>query len=465
VSHPLRALCALVLAALVLPAVAHAAPRMPVGFYDDASFRWSSDRLTNLAAAADAGATVIHTNANWATIAPTKPTDVTNGDDPAYQLADLDQLVAAAPQYGLRVMVTIVGTPKWVNGGQTPNHMPKQLSQLTAFARMLATRYNGHTGHGSVFLWSVWNEPNLQLFLTPQFVGNKIVSPGNYVKLYKAAYTGIKAGNSAAQVAIGETSPQGRDKPTSISGQGQSVAPGTFAKMVAATKGLKFAAWAQHPYPTSPGAKALEKVRYPNVTLTQLPTFEQSLAKLFHRTVPIWMTEYGHETKPAEPHGVTFSQQALYMRQALAIARSDKNVQMFVWFTFRDAPGNPWQSGIENANGTPKPSFATFSSLVHSLAGTTQAVRAGKAPLVKLYVPLLTYYSPPGATVGITYQVVDERGRLVAHGQPTALIQADQSIAFTPAFVAAKGHTYTVTATVNEINGHSEAVTAALLAS
>ena len=77
--------------------------------------------------------------------------------------------------------------------------MPKKLGDLTTFARMLATRYNGRSGHGSVSLWSVWNEPNLQLFLTPQFAGKKIVGPANYAKLYKAAYAGIKAGNSLAQ--------------------------------------------------------------------------------------------------------------------------------------------------------------------------------------------------------------------------------------------------------------------------
>ena len=78
---------------------------------------------------------------------------------------------------------------------------------------MLATRYNGRTGHGDVALWSIWNEPNLQLFLTPQFVGKKIVGPANYAKLYKSAYAGIKAGNPTAKVAIGETSARGRDKP------------------------------------------------------------------------------------------------------------------------------------------------------------------------------------------------------------------------------------------------------------
>jgi len=246
---------------------------MRIGFYDDASFRWSNDRLTNLDEAAAAGASVIHTTASWAAIAPTRPANAASATDPAYHLSDLDELVANASQSGLQVMIQINGTPKWANGGQTPNHMPKRLADLTTFAKLLATRYNGHTGHGNVARWSVWNEPNLQLFLTPQFVGKKIVGPANYAKLYKAAYAGIKAGNKVAQVAIGETSNLGRDKPTGIAGQSQSVSPGTFARLVAQTKGLKFAAWATHPYPTAPDAKPLGKVRYPNVSLAMLPTF------------------------------------------------------------------------------------------------------------------------------------------------------------------------------------------------
>jgi hypothetical protein len=465
VSSRIRALCVLALFALVLPAAAQAAKRMPIGFYDDASFRWAADRQTNLADAAAAGATIIHTNANWATIAPTRPATPSNGDDPAYNLADLDELVGAAPQYGLRVMITIVGTPKWANGGQTPNHMPRNLSDLTAFARMLATRYNGLNGHGSVSLWSVWNEPNLQLFLTPQFSGKTIVSPRLYASLYKAAYAGIKAGNSTAQVAIGETSPQGRDKPIAVAGQGQSVAPGTFARLLAAQKGLKFAAWAQHPYPTAINGKALEKVRYPNVTLTQLPTFERNLAKLFHHPVAIWITEYGHQTKPAEPKGVTYAVQATYAKQALTAARNDPDVQMFVWFTFRDQPGDPWKSGIESQDGSHKPSFATFSSLAHSLEGTTQVVAAGHQPTVTLYIPVLTYYSPVGAIVGITYTVTDSHGKVVAKGEPTAAIRTNQSVTFVPTFTAAKKQTYTVTATVNEANGHVQTVFASLLTS
>ena len=349
-------------------ATARAATHMQVGFYDDASFRWSPDAATNLEQAAGTGASVIHTAASWASIAPTRPARPADASDPAYHLDDLDALVANASASGLRVMININGTPKWANGGLTPNHMPKKLADLTAFAKMLATRYNGHQGLGNVSLWSVWNEPNLSLFLTPQFSGKKIVSPAAYAKLYKAAYTGIKAGNKLAQVAIGETSNLGRDKPTAIAGQGQSVAPGTFARLLAQQKGLQFAAWATHPYPTAPDAKPLEQVRYPNVSLALLPTFETNLKKLFHREVPIWVTEYGYQTKPGQPHGVTNAQQAAYAKQALAFVRADKDVKMFIWFTFRDSVGNPWKSGVEQVNGAHKPGYAALSAVLHQLA-------------------------------------------------------------------------------------------------
>jgi hypothetical protein len=435
---------------------------MPIGFYDDPSFRWSPDREQNLAAAAATGATIIHTTANWALMAPTRPANPANGDDPAYRLADLDELVEKAGLYGLRVMIDITSTPKWANGGKTPNYAPLHPADLTTFARMLATRYDGRPGSkGSVSLYAVWNEPNLQQFLRPQFVGKKIVSPAVYAKIYRAAYAGIKAGNPSAKVAIGETSAQGRDKPTTSSSQ--TVAPGTFAKLLGQQKGLRFDAWAHHPYPTARNAKPTEKVRYPNVTLEQLPNFEKTLRAAFHREVPIWITEYGHETKPEEPHGVTRSLQAAYAKQALTIARNDPDVQMFCWFTFRDSAGNPWQSGLEAASGVPKPSYAAFSSLARLTDGTTQTVRAGLTPRVTMYVPYLTYYSAPGSVVGLTYRVYDG-GKLVAVGQPTVVIAPDQSITFTAVFKPVKKHTYTVTADINEPNGHSTTRTALLRA-
>jgi cellulase (glycosyl hydrolase family 5) len=454
VPKPARLALLALIALLAAPAATvHAAQRMPIGFFDDPSFRWSPTRAENLQQASATGASVIHTTASWPGLAPTKPGNPADGDDPAYKLGDLDELVYQSGLYGLRVMIDINGTPKWANGGKAPNVMPTRLSDLTTFAKMLATRYNGRQGHGTVALWSVWNEPNLQLFLTPQFVGKKIVGPANYAKLYKAAYAGIKSGNPLSKVAIGETSARGRDKP--LAGVSASLAPGTFAKYLAKVPGLKFDAWAHHPYPTSPNLPPTQKVRYPNVVLLTLPTFEKDLKTFFHRSVPVWITEYGHETKPPDPHGVSYATQSKYAVQALNIAKNDPNVQMFIWFVFHDTTGNPWQSGLFTSGGSQKPAYDAFGAVARLTDGSTFTVKAGTSPRVTMYVPYLGYYSDPGAQIGMTYTVT-ENGRRLAVAQPVVTLGADDSITFVANFKPEKGHTYTVTAVANEVNGHSE---------
>src|SRR4051812_1950711 len=78
VLRPVRLVLVAFVALLPVPA-ARAATHMPIGFYDDASFRWSSSRAANLKEAAAAGASVIHTTANWPQIAPTRPVHSADG--------------------------------------------------------------------------------------------------------------------------------------------------------------------------------------------------------------------------------------------------------------------------------------------------------------------------------------------------------------------------------------------------
>jgi hypothetical protein len=221
---------------------------------------------------------------------------------------------------------------------------------------------------------------------------------------------------------------------------------------------LRFDGWAHHPYPTEPYLPPTQKVRYPNVTLSTMPQFEADLKKWFHRPVPVWITEYGHETKPGEPRGVTPAKQAAYAKQALTIATKDPNVQMFIWFTFRDSSGNPWQSGLETPTGANKPAFNTFSALARLVDGSMTTVRAGAQPRVTTYVPYLSFYSQAGSGIGVSYVVYDG-SRFVTSGATQVPLAADQSITFTPTFVAVKKHLYRVVVTANEINGHSESTT------
>ena len=338
------------LAALLSPAVASSAPRMYVGFHDDVAFRWNDNRTEVLDQARGANATIVRTLVDWSKTAPTRPSNAANPLDPAYRFSDIDELVRNAQQRGLEVIITIWGTPKWANGGKTPNNVPRNVNDLKNFSRAVAARYSGrYAQYPFVGRYSVWNESNLQLFLSPQFDSKgRSVGPRLYAKMYAAAYSGIKAGNSRAQVAIGSTSSHGRDK--KLNGKSDTHSPGRFAQLVAAANPrLKFSAWAQHPYPTPQNLKPTQKVKWPNVTLSSLPRFEQSLDKWFKRkNVRIWITEFGHETKlDGEPKGVSRAQQASYTTQAIGLAKKDPRVDMFVWFIFRDDETSVWQSGLQ----------------------------------------------------------------------------------------------------------------------
>ena len=341
------ALARLLVAATVVLALAagsaSAEERMWIGFHDDPMLRYGNNRHAELGKVRAANATIVRTLVEWRSVAPKRPKSATNSFDPTYRFADLDEFVRNTQQRGMEVLMTIWGTPKWANGGKGPAYLPKKMADFQNFARALATRYNGRrAGYPFVRFYGIWNESNLGNFLAPQFdTQGKIVSPAAYAKLAAAGYAGIKAGSPKALVAIGETSSNGKDKPKQ--GSTDSTTPGTFAKMVAqANKKLKFDAWAQHPYPVPVNQGPAQKVRYPNVAFSTMKQFESDLDKWFGRkNIPVWITEYGNETKPGEPKGVTEAQQAAYVPQAIAFAKKDPRIPMFIWFVFRDSARQP----------------------------------------------------------------------------------------------------------------------------
>jgi Cellulase (glycosyl hydrolase family 5) len=467
--RPLRlALLVLVVLAALPAAAVKAAPRMPIGFYDDPSFRWASASsiLSNLAAAKAAHSTIIHALADWSQLAPEKPANPLDGDDPAYQLSDLDALVRTAPRYNQQVLITISNTPKWANGGQTVNHPPTRLSDLTNFAQMLAARYNGrHPGFGAVTRWAVWNEPNLQLFLTPQFGpdGHTNVSGKEYAKLVAAAYKGIKAGNPRALVAAGETSNRGHNRHTG--GVSDSTAPATFARAVAvANPHLQFDAWSTHPYPSEYRFGPSQRVSYPNVGLTNLNKLGDSLRQWFHRRVPLWITEWGEQTAPEHSGGVSRAQQAKDAATALQLAAANPYVEMFVWFIFRDSTGQTWFSGLKTKGGQNKPAYAAFARTAKGIDGQTIQVSPGaKSFKVTIDVPFLAYHDSPGAVVGVDYKVFFGKSNS-AEGQPQAVISPDQTITFTVKFRPQKGFYYLMIVEVNDKHGQRARRVIALVA-
>jgi hypothetical protein len=444
------ALCAL--AALTAPA-ALAAERMWIGFHDDPSFRWVPDRASRIEASASEGSTIMRLLVQWNLAATRRPTQATNPFDPAYTFDDVDEAVRAAQEADMEVVLTISGTPRWANGGKSPNVMPRRLADFTNFARAISTRYSGRfSGYPFVRFWSVWNEPNLQQFLAPQFNSRgKSVAPANYAKLAAAAYAGIKAGNRMAKIAIGETSPRGSDRATGIR---PIHSPGKFAELVAkANPRLKFDAWSHHPYPSNPNSPPSQLVKWPNVSLKSLPRLNTELKKWFKRkNAPIWITEYAHQTKPPEALGVSYVRQSAYIRQSIAIVKKYPFVEMFIWFVYQDDQGQQWESGVYTQGGAAKGSSPNrFSGSAKPLdaRNAVYAFRGGtRDPLVTLHTRRYCVGDTLGAPIGMTWRVF--RGsRLIAVGQQTSPLRVDCTITARLRFPVAKGQTYTANFDLN----------------
>jgi hypothetical protein len=444
------------LAALAAPA-ALAAERMWIGFHDDPSFRWVGNRAARVQSSAQTNSTIMRLLVQWNLVAKTRPTNATDPFDPAYIFDDVDEAVRAAQVADQEVMLTVAGTPSWANGGKNANVMPTNVGDFTAFTRAIASRYSGrYMGYPFVRFWSIWNEPNLQRFLTPQFnAAGKSVAPANYAKLAAAAYAGIKAGNPRAQIAVGETSARGTDKPAGLR---PTHSPGKFAELVAkANPRLKFDAWAHHPYPSVPSSPPSQIVKWPNVSLTSLPRFDESLKTWFRRkSVPIWVTEYGHQTKPPDALGVSYATQTAYIQQSISIATSLPFVHMFIWFVFQDDQGQPWESGVYTAGGAAKDaSPARFTASARPLDARNGVLRikgGSLTPLVNLYTRRYCATNTTGSAIGMTWRVF--RGaRLIAVGQQSSPLRVDCAISARLRFNVVKGQTYTATFALNDISG------------
>jgi len=395
-------------------------------------------------------------------VAPRRPAVGTDSGDPAYDFRDVDEFVRNAQQRGLEVLLTIWGTPRWANGGRPKNVAPDDPDDLRDFAGALAERYSGrHPGYPFVRFYTVWNEPNLPAFLSPQYdLGGNSVAPATYARLYRAGYAGIKAASPLARVALGDTSPWG--------GVGAgSHSPGAFAHALSElAPDLRFDAWAHHPYATAPDLPPSQRVRWPNVTLTQLPRFERVLARWWHRpSVPIWITEYDYRTRPQAASGVTYAAQAQYLEDALGMAAADPNVSMFVWYVLRDDPQGPWPSGLVAQNGRRKPAFRVFARAARSLDARAPIVDAvaNVRPWVHVSARHLAWYDGSGGLVGLRYRITDARGRLVARRRVAARIGLDEWLRFRLRFRPKPGR-YTVRLDGADVHGNRLAATLSLVA-
>jgi hypothetical protein len=383
--NPTLALILAVAGLLAAAPQARSAP-MQVGFYDPVFASADPvERATWLDRARSAGAEVVRVNLIWALVAPAAPADPTDPADPVYRWATFDAAVADANARGLRVLLTVTGAPPWAEQGPRPetaaigSWQPDPVA-LGAFAQAAARHYTG-----SVHAWQIWNEPNLSLYLAPQWKSGRPFAPVRYRSLLNAAYRAIKAVDPSNLVVTAGTAPYGDPLPG-----GSRIMPARFWREVLCVSGTRlrarrcpsparFDALAHHPYgirgPTS-HARNADDVALPDLgRLTRIVR-----AAVRHRTVfparakQLWVTEVSWDSSPPDPDGVPAERFAPWVSEALSVLER-QGTDVVTWFRIRDQAPVPSyaatnQSGLYLLSGEPKPALDAW------VAGVNR-IRAG----------------------------------------------------------------------------------------
>ena len=322
--------------------------------------------------------------------------DPSDPQDPRYTWTRLDQAVRTATALGLSVVLVVTGPgPLWTAAdpsGGSPRRYPRA-DLFGRFARAVARRYAD-----AVDRYVVWAEPNVPLWLQPQFscpFGRRRpctpVAPHLYRALYRAADAAIHAADPGSRVWFGALAPRG-DRPLSRNAQ---MRPLAFLRALAcrdmrlrplrttrclgfrpvASDGLALHAHGVGVAPDEPAAEADE------AALGDLPRLERLLDTLQRlgglrrhgstAPFPLHITELGWETDPPDlRRGIDPALQATYLQQSAYLAWREPRVHTLLQYEWRDEPlgrgaaGAPaysaWQSGLRYADDRPKPALAVF---------------------------------------------------------------------------------------------------------
>jgi hypothetical protein len=380
------ALLAVVLATGAAPATATATRPLAIGYLD--GLFASPEAPAWLVRAKDDGADIVRLPTGWQGLSPSRPTHPTDPSDPSYRWEGLDAAVKAATARGLRPLISLNGAPAWAEGPRRPKDVSPgawkpDAKAFRPFATALARRYDGRYPDPAVpgatlpkvTTYQPWNEPNLQLYLAPQWVkrgsGYVSASPAIYRALQNAFTAGIHAAQPAALVVTAGTAPFGDPQPG-----GSRIMPVRcwrdalcLSRKLTRVKGcgtLAFDALAHHPYSVrGPRGKALnaDDVSVPDLgRLRRLVTAAErrGTAPGRHR---LWVTEVSWDSGPDDPDGVPEATQARWLADAFMVLWR-QGVDTVIWYQIRDQPGPNYaataQSGSYRYNGTPKLSARAF---------------------------------------------------------------------------------------------------------
>jgi hypothetical protein len=318
----------------------------------------------------------------WRLVAPTDPAltgDPRDPNNPTYQWGTADWQIDNALKKDLTPIVTVFDAPLWAEGNHSPLWWPGSRqpnpSAFGDFAHAVATHYQGR-----VRRWEVWNEPNLNRFLSPQEVNGRLVAHNLYRRLVNEFAAAAHAVDPTNVVIAGVQSPVGR--------AGLATAPLRFMRaMLCLNSRLRpvcrrrshLDAWSHHPYTT--GGPTHHASGADDVAIGDLPEMRRVLlaAKRYRRVVspgtPAFLvTEFSWDTNPPDTEAVPLLLHRRWVAEAL-YRMWQARVSYVTWFKVRDNPfpGSREQSGLwfnggattaegypDLAADLPKPSLQAF---------------------------------------------------------------------------------------------------------
>jgi hypothetical protein len=372
---PIALLCALM--ALALPSAAMASRTQSMTFEAPRDLLDPNRRAAALNEIGSFGVSSLRLVLYWQNVAPSTNSRVRPNVDlsnpAAYNWGQYDAVVAAAKARNWKLLFTVSGpVPRWATNGAKDHLTRPRARDFRTFMQAVARHYGAQ-----VDTWSIWNEPNQPQFLKPQYgARKKPLSPAIYRSLFIAGQQGLRDGGlRRAKVLLGETSPRGT---------GSVVSPLNFLrttlclnksyKHTRKCSKLNVAGYAHHAYTTGQGPTF--RPPQPNdVTIGVLSRLTTALdraarAGALPRGLPIWLTEFGIESKPDPLRGVSLAKQSDFRSISERISYYNRRVVAFSQYLLRDDlprrgvprlqryPG--FETGLRTAAGKAKPSLAGF---------------------------------------------------------------------------------------------------------
>jgi hypothetical protein len=253
----------------------------------------------------------------------------------------------------MRVLVMIVGTPPWANGGRDWNWVPRHAADFAAFATAAARRYP------SVDLWMIWGEPsrapNFQP-LVPAPPGARLnrlqqIAPHIYARMLDAAYGALKRANSRNIVIGGCTYTTG-DIDTLQWIQNLRLPSGRAPRMdMYAHNPFSWRHPSFHAAPSPEG-----EMQFPD-----LPRLASVIDRYLRPGLPIFLSEWTIPTRIDKEFGfyVDPPVAARWVRDGLRLARGWNRIFGLGWMHVYDSPPLSY-GGLIDEHGVHKPLFGAF---------------------------------------------------------------------------------------------------------